>query len=99
MPDDRVTCTACGNLQRGYCLMPVLAGLRAHYGKAEIGRAMIEWWDYYLGGYEAPQSGNGTATTLPVEPERDYGAELRAVVAEVTGRPCEAPTKTRMGFL
>ena len=59
---------------------------------------MIEYWDYWHG-YEAPSGGSGTATTLPVEQERDYGAELRAVIAEVTGKPCEAPTKPRMGFL
>lgn len=59
---------------------------------------MIEYWDYWQG-YEAPSGGIGTATTLPAEQERDYGAELRAVIAEVTGKPCEAPTKPRMGFL
>ena len=60
---------------------------------------MIEYWDYHLYGYEPPQGGQGTASTLPIEEERDYGAELRAVVAEVTGRPCEAPPKPRMGFV
>ena len=60
---------------------------------------MIEWWDYYMQGYEAPSGGSGMATTLPVDQERDHAAELRAVVAEVTGKPCEAPTKPRMGFL
>ena len=60
---------------------------------------MIEWWDYYLSGYEAPYGGQGTATTLPVPNERDHAAELRAVAEEVTGRPCEAPTKPRIGFL
>ena len=59
---------------------------------------MIDYWDYWQG-YEAPSGGSGTATTLPVEEERDYGAELRAVVAEVTGKPCEASTKPRIGFL
>lgn len=60
---------------------------------------MIEWWDYYLSGYEAPYGGQGMATTLPVEQEIDHAAELRAVVAEVTGQPCETPVKPRMGFL
>ena len=52
-----------------------------------------------MDGYEAPGGGSGTATTLPIDSERDYGAELRAVVADVTGKPCEAPTKPRMGFI
>lgn len=60
---------------------------------------MIEWWDYYVWGYEAPMGGMGMATTLPVEPERDHGAELRAVAEEVTGRPVPVPAKPRMGFL
>lgn len=60
---------------------------------------MIEWWDYYLYGYDAPSVGSGMATTLPVDQERDHAAELRAVVAEVTGKPCEAPAKPRIGFL
>ena len=60
---------------------------------------MIEYWDYYLTAYEAPYGGNGTATTLPVQPERDHAAELRAVVEELTGKPVEVPTKPRMGFL
>jgi hypothetical protein len=59
---------------------------------------MIEWWDYW-DGYEAPYGGSGMATTLPVEPERDCVAELRAVVEEVTGKPVEVPPKPRMGFL
>jgi hypothetical protein len=59
---------------------------------------VIEWWDYWIDGYEAPQGGSGMATTLHTEPERDYGAELRAVVEEVTGKPCEAPPKRRIGF-
>jgi hypothetical protein len=59
---------------------------------------VIEYWDYWQG-YEAPQGGNGMATTLPVDCERDLVAELYAVVAEVTGNPCEAPTKPRIGFL
>lgn len=60
---------------------------------------MIEWWDYWADGYDVPQGGSGMATTLPVDHERDYAAELRAVVAEVTGKPCEAPEKPRIGFI
>lgn len=60
---------------------------------------MIEWWDYYVWGYEAPQGGSGMATTLHAEEERDQVAELRATVEEITGRPCERPEKPRMGFL
>ena len=60
---------------------------------------MIEWWDYYFNDYPEPQGGSGCATTLPVEHERDLVAELRAVVAEVTGKPCEAPVKPRIGFV
>ncbi len=61
---------------------------------------MIEYWDFFLSGYEPPQGGQGTATTLPAADRgRDVAAELRAVVAEVTGKPCEEATKPRMGFL
>lgn len=60
---------------------------------------MIDYWDYWLDGYDAPSGGSGMATTLPVDHERDRVAELREVVAEVTGKPCEAPPKPRMGFL
>lgn len=60
---------------------------------------MIEYWEYLLHGYDAPSGGMGTATTLHVDEERDNVAELRAVIAEVTGKPCEAPAKPRMGFL
>jgi len=35
--DTRVRCADCNNLQRGHCIAPRQAGLRAHYGKAEIG--------------------------------------------------------------
>lgn len=59
---------------------------------------MIEWWDYWEG-YDVPSGYSGTATTLPIEEERDYAAELRAVVAEVTGKPCDAPAKPRIGFV
>lgn len=60
---------------------------------------MIEYWDFFNEGYDVPSGGQGTATTLPVEQERDYGAELRAVVLEVTGKPVQEPEKRRMGFL
>ena len=60
---------------------------------------MIEYWDYYLHGYETPTGGIGVATTLPVEHERDYVAELRAVVEEVTGKPIAPPAKQRIGFV
>lgn len=60
---------------------------------------MIEYWDFYTYGYEAPQGGQGMATTLPIDAGRDYGAELRAVVEEVTGKPVEAPQPRRIGFV
>jgi hypothetical protein len=61
---------------------------------------VIEYWDFYTYGYDAPSGGMGTASTLPVDEQRDYGAELRAVVEEVTGRKVAEPTpKPRMGFL
>ena len=60
---------------------------------------MIEYWDYFTSGYDAPTGGMGMATTLPVEAERDYGAELRAVVEEVTGKPVQPPAPRRIGFL
>lgn len=60
---------------------------------------MIEYWDFFTYGYEAPQGGMGMATTLPVEHERDHAAELRAVVEEVTGKSVEAPPARRIGFL
>ena len=60
---------------------------------------MIEYWDYFMTGYEAPGGGMGTATTLPVEEKRDLVAELHAVVEEVTGKPVDAPARLRMGFL
>ena len=60
---------------------------------------MIEYWDYYLSGYQEPFGGMGMATTLPVDQERDFGAELRAVAAEVTGRPFEPPPQRRIGFI
>lgn len=51
---------------------------------------MIEWWDYYLWGYEAPTGGMGMATTLHTEPERDRGAERGpwGVLIEVEAMPC-----------
>lgn len=53
-----------------------------------------EWWDY-----EAPERVTGYVSTLPVDGGRDYGAELRAVVEEVTGRSVEAPEPRRIGFV
>lgn len=60
---------------------------------------MIEYWDYYTYGYDEPAGGMGMATTLPIDHERDFGAELRAVVFEVTGRPVEVPQPRRIGFV
>jgi hypothetical protein len=59
---------------------------------------MIYWWDYWIGGDSESLSGNGSISTLPVEEARDYGAELRAVVEEVTMRPCKEPIKPGIGF-
>lgn len=41
----------------------------------------------------------GYASCLPAEQGDDTVRQLREVVAEVTGRPVEQPTKPRMGFL
>lgn len=60
---------------------------------------MIDYWDYFNFGYDAPTPGSGMATTLPYETERDYGAELRAAVEEATGQSVPAPEKQRIGFL
>lgn len=60
---------------------------------------MIDWWDYWLDGYEAPVGGSGMATTLPVEHERDVVAEMHNVVAEITGKPLPQPEPRRIGFL
>ena len=60
---------------------------------------MIEYWDFYLTGYDAPEGGMGTATTLPVDHKPDPVEQLRAVVEEVTGKPVARPVKPRMGFL
>ena len=60
---------------------------------------MIDYWDFWMDGYDAPSGGSGMATTLPVENERDVVAELRAVVEEVTRKPLPAVDKPRMGFL
>lgn len=57
-----------------------------------------QWWDYW-GGYEAPWPSQGSATTLPTEPENDVIADLHKVVEEVTGSPVERPVRPRMGFL
>jgi hypothetical protein len=52
-----------------------------------------DFWSY-------PLHMQGTATTLPVDHERDIGAELRAVFKEVTGKDApEPPQKPRIGFL
>ena len=60
---------------------------------------MIEYWDHYLYGYDAPSGGMGMATTLPVESERDFGAELREVFEEVTRKKIDPPVKARIGFV
>lgn len=60
---------------------------------------MIDYWDFWFDGYDAPSGGMGMMTTLPVEHERDRVAELRAVVAEVTGKPVESTPTVRIGFL
>lgn len=49
--------------------------------------------------YSYPLHSNGSASTLPRADERDFGAELRAVVKEVTGEDVPEPTKPRIGFL
>ena len=67
--------------------------------RARFAHGMVDWWDYWMDGYDAPQGGSGMATTLPVEPERDLVAELHAAVADVTGKPVEVQPKPRMGFL
>ena len=60
---------------------------------------MIDYWDYWFDAYEPPPGGMGMMSTLPVDHARDHAAELRAVVAEVTGKPSEAPPVPRIGFL
>ena len=43
---------------------------------------------------------SGSASTLPAEDaEDDIIKQLHAVVAEITGKPVEAPERRRMGFL
>jgi hypothetical protein len=49
--------------------------------------------------YSYPLHMQGHAGTLPIEHERDYGAELRAVVKEITGKDVPTPIKPRIGFL
>ena len=49
--------------------------------------------------YSYPLHTTGSASTLPTEAARDFGAELRAVVKEVTGKDVPEPEKTRIGFL
>ena len=63
------------------------------------GFALIEHWDYFLYGYDAPSGGIGMATTLPVDQERDIVAELRSVVEEITRKVVEVAPKQRIGFL
>jgi hypothetical protein len=60
---------------------------------------VIEYWDFYADGYDAPDGGMGMGTTLPVDGERDFGAELRQAVEDVTGRPVDVPPKRRIGFV
>ena len=60
---------------------------------------MIEYWDYFLTGYDAPTGGMGMATVLHTEPERDIGAELREAYKEVTGQELAAPEHSRIGFV
>lgn len=55
-----------------------------------------EWWEF---GHDAPAQFSGYASTLPSDEGRDFGAELRAVVEEVTGKPCDPPPKRRIGFV
>ncbi len=55
-------------------------------------RAFIDQWDNL-------HTWQGSAHSVSGEvPERDLVAELRQVVAEVTGKPVEAPSR-RIGFL
>ena len=49
--------------------------------------------------YSYPLHTTGMASTLPSEAERDFGAELRAVLKEVTGEVVPEPVKARIGFL
>lgn len=50
--------------------------------------------------YSYPLHQSGYATTLPAEPAgRDFAAELRAVVREVTGKDVPEPEPRRIGFL
>lgn len=50
--------------------------------------------------YSYPLHASGAASTLPVELERDVGAELRAIYKEVTGKDAPEPqAKPRIGFL
>jgi hypothetical protein len=58
---------------------------------------MIEWWDYWHG-YEAPYGGQGTATTLPVEQERDIVQELHEAVKDATGYEPPRPPPRKIGF-
>ena len=62
-------------------------------------KVMIEYWDFYNTGYEAPSGGMGMATTLPVEGERDLVRELHDAVESVTGEKVPQISKPRIGFL
>jgi hypothetical protein len=55
-------------------------------------------WDYEADSY--PVHTSGSVSTLPVDYERDIGAELRAIYKEVTGKDAPEPAaKPRIGFL
>lgn len=50
--------------------------------------------------YSYPLHMQGMISTLPKDDEDDdVVAKLHAVVAEITRKPVEQPTKPRMGFL
>lgn len=49
--------------------------------------------------YSYPLHTNGQASTLPHDAPRDIGAELRAIVRQVTGEDVPEPAKQRIGFL
>ena len=60
---------------------------------------MIDYWDYFLTGYDLSGSNMGMATTLPVEAERDIAAELRAAYTEATGNKLPEVEPRRIGFV
>ena len=49
--------------------------------------------------YSYPLHASGSASTLPRDEPRDFGAELRAVFKEVTGEDVPEPAQPRIGFL